>query len=338
MVQGTTRVLVDCRWLGDTGIGRATEVLLRALATDPPPGRWLLWGPPGTEEFVFSGAEVVEFVGEARTWAGQRSLLARPKHDVAIYPTLLRPPGRRPAVQYLHDVTPIRHASSLHERALRWMYFWTLARAKVLVVGSEAAAEDLHQTLHIRRSRLHVFRYPAPDLLGATRRPCGSNGSQSPIGVLFVGRDTPHKNLERLVAAQRRGGVLPLTLVGPGTEARSDPAHRITGHGEVSAERLGEMYGAARALILPSLSEGLGLTILEAQAAGLPVLASDRPPMNTLLDAAWDISFDPTDIAAMAAALARVEQLPQPGPRTVAGATLEEHRAFIVSAVCEALA
>jgi len=49
---------------------------------------------------------------------------------------------------------------------------------------------------------------------------------------------------------------------------------------EVDHENLRALYSSATALLFPSLQEGFGWPIIEAQACGCPVLTSNRPPMN----------------------------------------------------------
>ncbi|MBD2358430.1 glycosyltransferase family 4 protein [Tolypothrix sp. FACHB-123] len=51
---------------------------------------------------------------------------------------------------------------------------------------------------------------------------------------------------------------------------------------EVKNEDLQALYSAATALIFPSLQEGFGWPIIEAQACGCPVFTSNRPPMNDI--------------------------------------------------------
>lgn len=68
-------------------------------------------------------------------------------------------------------------------------------------------------------------------------------------------------------------------------------------------EDLRALYSSARALVFPSLYEGFGWPIVEAQACGCPVFTSNRPPMTQVGgDAAMYV--DPDDPVASAAAIA----------------------------------
>ena len=67
-------------------------------------------------------------------------------------------------------------------------------------------------------------------------------------------------------------------------------------------EDLWSCYRLARALLFPSLHEGFGFPILEAMAAELPVMTSNR---GAMVEVGGDcaLQVDPEDIAEMAAAL-----------------------------------
>lgn len=65
--------------------------------------------------------------------------------------------------------------------------------------------------------------------------------------------------------------------------------------------RLNALYCGADALLFPSLHEGFGWPIAEAQAAGCPVVTSDRSPMREVAGLEGAILVDPEDPAAAAA-------------------------------------
>lgn len=57
----------------------------------------------------------------------------------------------------------------------------------------------------------------------------------------------------------------------------------------IKSEKLAEMVSASDAVILPSRGEGFGLPILEAQAAGIPVITTRCAAQEELLQAGWFI-------------------------------------------------
>jgi glycosyltransferase involved in cell wall biosynthesis len=115
-------------------------------------------------------------------------------------------------------------------------------------------------------------------------------------GVLFVGRLTPHKGVDRLIAALPRGAHL--SVVGSVGHDRLPPESEyptllqglvadrdVSFHHALPDAELPGAYRAAEVLVLPSVeqtcygrvvavSELLGLVLLEAMASGTPVIAS----------------------------------------------------------------
>jgi glycosyltransferase-like protein len=90
--------------------------------------------------------------------------------------------------------------------------------------------------------------------------------------------------------------------------------------GTVSEGDLGAWYRAADAFAFPSVKEGFGLVVLEALAAGLPVVASDIPVFaEYLADDKSALLVPPGDSAALAAALGRLASDPLLRRRLAAG-------------------
>jgi glycosyltransferase-like protein len=90
--------------------------------------------------------------------------------------------------------------------------------------------------------------------------------------------------------------------------------------GTVSEADLGGWYRAADAFAFPSVKEGFGLVVLEALAAGLPVVASDIPVFAEYLeDGRSALLVPPGDRAALAGALGRLAADPGLRRRLAAG-------------------
>jgi glycosyltransferase-like protein len=90
--------------------------------------------------------------------------------------------------------------------------------------------------------------------------------------------------------------------------------------GTVPDDELVAWYHAADALAFPSVKEGWGLVVLEAMAAGLPVVASDIPVLREYLQPDESaLLVPPGDDAALAAAMTAVVTRPELRQRLVAG-------------------
>jgi glycosyltransferase involved in cell wall biosynthesis len=108
----------------------------------------------------------------------------------------------------------------------------------------------------------------------------------------------------------------------------SELAARIHEWTELANEDLRALYSSAEALLFPSLQEGFGWPIAEAQACGCPVITTGRPPMSEVGgNAAVYINPDDMGDAAdrVANALASRESLTANGLKNAerfAGATM----------------
>lgn len=146
---------------------------------------------------------------------------------------------------------------------------------------------------------------------------CESKSSDT-FTFLFVGRLVAQKGVDDLLRAcsllQRRGHKFQLLLVGRGPE--EEGLRRLTGAlglrnvrfvGSVDEDQLTGLYLSSQALVLPSLWEGLPLTLLEAWAARLPVIATRVGGVpDVALDGRNALLVPPRDPHTLAEAMERV--------------------------------
>ncbi len=241
-----------------------------------------------------------------------------------------------PATDHRDRVVPVVHdlafqhfpesAPHIDERWRR-RFAATLAEAPAIIVPSTSAAEDLRESFGVGGARVHVVHHgvdaeafaPVSDAaVDAVRRRFGIPGPY----VLFVGGIEPRKNLEQLVRAfaMSDSGHLSLVLAGgsvrwyPEATERLDAAiqllpesvrARIVRTDYVSERDKLALLSGATLLAYPSIYEGFGFPVLEAFAAGVPVLTSN---VSSLVEVAGEaaVLVDPADVDAIAAALSEL--------------------------------
>lgn len=125
--------------------------------------------------------------------------------------------------------------------------------------------------------------------------------NKTPNQILFVGSLYPHKNIEVVIKALKKLPKYTLIIAGARsifmekTKKLVDEggvASQVNFVGRVSDSELSKLYRQSVALVLPSLSEGFGLTGLEALALSTPILVSDIPIFHEIYGESA-IYFDP---------------------------------------------
>ena len=228
---------------------------------------------------------------------------------------------RVPGVVVIHDV------SFEHPEAAQWIPPRTLARyratirssarrARVVLVPTEWTRADVMDTYGLAADRVMVAGNAVDaDLARAlAETPEGRPGTGS---VLAVGTVLPRKNLAvlaRAVAALRATHPQArLRVVGPVPAAGHEVVRelrRALGDaldlvGPVPVEQLAREYRSADVLAFPSRHEGFGIPLIEAMAAGLPVVSSTSTCLPEVGgDAA--VFADPDDVEAWTGSLAAV--------------------------------
>lgn len=271
---------------------------------------------------LFTGA-VQRVIPFPRLWTHVRlaAELALTRPDVLFVPAhvlpLLHPV---PVVVTIHDLGyhyfPNAHPPR-QRRYLDWSTRFSARGAQHLLADSQATRADLTRLYGVPPEKITVV-YPGRDEAFGRVDPAAVRARYglSENYVLHVGTLQPRKNLLRLMdaasALRAQGHRLQLVLAG-GAGWLAEPilarARALAGLVRVldyvpDADLPG-LYSGARAFAFPSLYEGFGFPVLEAMACETPVVAASTSSLPELAgDAA--LLVDPTDTAALTAALARV--------------------------------
>jgi len=195
-----------------------------------------------------------------------------------------------------------------------------IRRAQLVVCNSDFTRAQLMKL--VERSewdKLHVVRCGIDAGAFAPSRP----RSGGPLRVLTVGRLVPGKGhallVEALYALRARGVEVEATFVGDGPEragleslARELMLHRhVRFAGAVGQDELPQWYAQADAFCLPTLAEGLGVVLLEAMAAELPVVSTRVMGVPEVVeDEATGLLVSPGRVDELADALERLAASP----------------------------
>jgi glycosyltransferase involved in cell wall biosynthesis len=238
----------------------------------------------------------------------------------------LRWTGKTPNLITAHDMLAIRSALGHFPQnptrpsgvKLQQWILSGLAHARNIVCVSEKTRQDLEALvppgpkITVIPDPLNPDFIPAPpEDVTAIRKACGLAADEEYL--LHVGKDNWYKNrpgvLRIFAELQKFPRFRQVKLIMAG--ASFPPALRETARGlsgviecvEPSESQLRALYTGALALLFPSLEEGFGWPIVEAQACGCPVITSARSPMKEVAgDAA--ILIDPEDASSAAAIIA----------------------------------
>ena len=356
------RILVDYRpaLRARTGVGEYIHQLVRAYTStqqddvDVFTSSWKDRPAPGLAREL--GARVVDrrvpvallnYLWHRAEWPPVETLTGSVDVVHAAHPLLI--PTRRAAqVVTIHDLFFLEHPEHMRGEIARDYPALAPAharRADAVITSSRRTQRLITEQLGVDADRVYCCPPGAPTWKTLGRSPhVPSDGY-----VLLLGTLEARKNVGVILDAFARltpaGSSARLVLAGRATPdanawlARMSHAP-LNGHveyiGYIGDDRREALFAGARALVLPSLDEGFGLTALEAMSAGVPVLASNRGSLPEVVGNGG-VLLEPTDVDGWASAIDRVTR-DAAWARDLACAGLERATAFTWDATATRLA
>ncbi len=198
------------------------------------------------------------------------------------------------------------------QRRPRW--HWLIQRAiqhaaQRIVVPSPSVAEAARRWARVPAGKIEIV--PNAVEIAEFARP-RANPPGKRVG--FIGRLDPVKRIEDLIAAvSLLKEDVSLDIFGEGPERRKieslidrlDLHHPVDLHGAVNGSA--DALAGIDVLVLPSDAEGFGLVLIEAMAAGVPVIGTDVPGIRDVIrDGENGLLVRPRDPRALADAIERV--------------------------------
>ena len=263
-----------------------------------------------------------------RLWTHLRlstEMLTRPP-DVLFVPAHVLPlihPRR--SIATVHDLGYLHYPEAhrpLDRRYLHWSTGWNARQAVAVLADSAATKADLVQTYGVDASKVHVVYLGRDETLAPVRDPDALAAVRERYRIsehylLYVGTLQPRKNLARMMqafyqlAAEPALADVQLVLAGKrgwlyddlfAQVARLGLSERVIFPGYIADQALPALLSGALGFVFPSLYEGFGIPVLEAQACGVPVMTSNN---SSLPEVAGDAALlvDPHDVDAIAEAM-----------------------------------
>jgi glycosyltransferase involved in cell wall biosynthesis len=289
------KVYFDARMISHPGIGRYIRSLLPYLKASDDVELYTLGDKRLISAYCGINDRVIDFcfpIYSFQEQMGYRGLKNTIKGDILHVPHYNIPVLTRfNLVVTLHDVIHMLYPQGASSRFARLYMSYMVKRmvhsARKIICVSHATDNYLREVSKRNIQNTRVIHEGVSTVFGKitdTRRAAEINKKYHlpEKFILYVGSIRRHKNIAGLLASferlQKRMPGLALVVVGKFSHEFNLAAEGVCYVGEVSSDQeLAVIYSQAQALCNLSFYEGFGLTVLEAQQSGVPVVCSNIP-------------------------------------------------------------
>lgn len=218
------------------------------------------------------------------------------------------PPSNLNKVTTIHDLVALKFAKitprvivETHKQRLKWVH----DESKRIIVPSIATKNDLIE-LGFDENRLRVV-YEAPNFVKASKEKVEAVLKKYSIRedyVIAVGANQ-RKNIKGIIDGyhlSKYGKNLKLIIVGQNINIKQEDERGVRFIGHVNDSDLSALLTGSKALVFPSLYEGLGIPILDAFNCEVPVVTSNISSMPEVAGGAA-ILVDPYDVNSIASGI-----------------------------------
>jgi glycosyltransferase involved in cell wall biosynthesis len=337
-------LITDLQIGGTPAVVRELAVRLRQTGADVQVACLSEWGPVA-DQLKSSAIPVT-------------ALDATSFRDLQVLPRLIRliRQGRFTTVfSFLMHANAMAAAASLFVPDVRWIqsiqttqplprWHWMVQKiaqhaAEKVVVPSASVARIAQEWARVPHDKIVVIPNAIDPGDWSAHQSKVPAENPRPYPVIFLGRLDPIKDVPTLVSAVARlSPLVHLHIYGEGSDrARIENRIRetrapVTLHGSINSPQAA--LEKAGLLVLPSLAEGFGLVLIEAMAAGVPVVATDVPGIRDVVrDGATGLLVNPGDVSELAAAIKRLIEDAELHRQLVINATADVQARFSWSSV-----
>lgn len=188
---------------------------------------------------------------------------------------------RNKTILTIHDIGVIKNGNLAKRLVIKFFWFYLPCKlVKKITVISEFTRLELLEKVNISPDKIIVV----PNCYPAIYNYQGKNFKNTQTTILQIGTK-PNKNLERLILSLY-GIDLKLIIVGNLSKAQLEILNQnqmeFENHYNINEQAMLELFQRCDILAYISTYEGFGMPVIEANAVGRPVLASNIEPVKSV--------------------------------------------------------